>query len=59
MEQATGFSILLEHAAYNCFCLALARAYGCDCVTADEVLHQKVRSARLPMKPVLLRDLDL
>ncbi|WP_428531023.1 type II toxin-antitoxin system VapC family toxin [Rhodopila sp.] len=30
MEQATGFSMLIGHAAYNCFYLALAGAYECD-----------------------------
>ena len=58
MEQATGFSILLDHAAYDCFYLALADARGCDFVTADEVLQHKVQAARLPIKLVLLRDLD-
>jgi predicted nucleic acid-binding protein len=54
MEQATRSSILLGHAAYDCFYLALAMAYDCDFVTADEVLKRKVRSAGLPVKVVLL-----
>ena len=58
MEQATGFSMLLVHAAYDCFYLALADAYGCDFVTADAALRQKVQAARLPIKLVLLKDLD-
>ena len=57
-EQAMGFSILLEHAAYDCFYLALADACGCDFVTADAALRQKVQAARLPVKLVLLEDLD-
>ncbi len=56
IEQATRLAILLEHAAYDCFYLALAGVQGCDFVTADEVLGRKVRLAGLPIKAVLLRE---
>jgi predicted nucleic acid-binding protein len=54
MEQATRFSVLLGHAAYDCFYLALAMARDCDFVTADKVLQRKVQSAGLPVKVVML-----
>jgi predicted nucleic acid-binding protein len=56
MEAAARLSIVLGHAAYDCFYLALAMVHDCDFITADEVLKRKVDLARLPVRVVLLRD---
>ncbi len=58
-ENATRMAITLEHAAYDCCYLALAHAYACEFVTADDVLARKVRSAGFPVPVVVLRDIRL
>jgi predicted nucleic acid-binding protein len=57
VEAATRLAIQLDHPAYDCCYLALAHAYDCDFVTADEVLARKTLSAHLPSRTIVLRDI--
>ena len=43
--EAVGLSIRLQHPAYDCFYLALARRTGCPLVTADRRLVERCQRA--------------
>lgn len=45
--RALDLALRLEHAAYDCFYLALAEQRGLDLVTADGAFMRKVNAARL------------
>lgn len=45
MTEALALSVRLQHPAYDCFYLALARQAGCPLVTADKRLIERCRRA--------------
>lgn len=52
MADATEIALRLDHPVYDCFYLALARAEGCQLVTADERLQRVVRGT--PLEPLVV-----
>ena len=42
IEPAARLALALDHPAYDCFYLALARTMGCEFVTADRDFYRKV-----------------
>jgi predicted nucleic acid-binding protein len=54
LEPATRLALALDHPAYDCTYLALAQLRGCDFVTADEALAQKMLPVGLTMKIIPL-----
>ena len=46
LSLATELAIQIEHPAYDCFYLALARLEGCDLVTSDERFLRKLEQNR-------------
>jgi predicted nucleic acid-binding protein len=56
LEPATRLALTLDHPAYDCVYLAVARKLDCPMVTADEVLCRKARSAAFSPPLLLLAD---
>lgn len=48
LAEAARFAIALDHPAYDCIYLALARVQGCGFVTADDKFVRKLRASSLP-----------
>ncbi|MFM1855102.1 MAG: hypothetical protein RLZ83_411 [Pseudomonadota bacterium] len=46
LQEAVALSSRLQHPAYDCFYLALAREAGCAVVTADRRLWERCQTAR-------------
>jgi predicted nucleic acid-binding protein len=53
MTRATRMAVDLDHAAYDCFYLALAKAEDCPLVTADQKLARKVAASSGPWPSVV------
>jgi predicted nucleic acid-binding protein len=45
MDEALALSIRLQHPAYDCFYLAVARHAGCPLITADRRLFERCQRA--------------
>jgi len=56
LEPATKLSIGLCHPAYDCLYLALAELRGCDFITANERLCNKMRLTEYPVRVLGLTD---
>jgi|tagenome__1003787_1003787.scaffolds.fasta_scaffold20113589_2 predicted nucleic acid-binding protein len=58
VRPAISIARLLTHRLHDCFYLALAEHAGCEFLTADEVLVEKVRRSRLPVSVRVLAQAD-
>lgn len=48
LEPAMRLAVELDHPAYDCIYLALAKQLVCDFVTADAALYRKILAAKVP-----------
>ena len=46
VRRATRLAVRLDHSVYDCIYLALAMEEGCQLVTADRPLHDKVERSK-------------
>jgi predicted nucleic acid-binding protein len=56
LRRAVSLAEVLFHGLHDCFYLALAERIGCDLLTADEVLVEKVRRSALSIPVRLLNE---